>query len=177
MALITRLSRLFHADMNAVLDQIEEPELLLKQAIREMEETLSNNERQIKLLDLEHQKHVRKETEIKQSLTEINQQLKLCFESNKDELARNFIKRKLETSQYLKSLTEKISHSSQTINQLKAQLTEHQSQLNSMRQKADIFKTDNTLNDDVHWNIHSPSVQDEDVDVAFLYEKQKWSQS
>ena len=178
MALITRLSRLFHADMNAVLDQIEEPELLLKQAIREMEETLFNNERQIKLLDLEQQKRVSKETEIKQSLTEIDRQLKLCFESNKDELARSFIKRKLETSQYLKSLTEKIVHSTQAINQLKAQLTEQQSQLNSMRQKADIFNLDSTLNNtDIHWNMHSPSVQDEDVDVAFLYEKQKWSQS
>ena len=164
--------------MNAVLDQIEEPELLLKQAIREMEETLSNNERQIKLLDLEQQQRVSKETEIKQSLAEIERQLKLCFESNKDELARSFIKRKLETNQYLNSFTKKILHSSQTTNQLKAQLTEHQSQLNSMRQKADIFKTDNTINNtDIHWNIHSPSVQDEDVDVAFLYEKQKWSQS
>ena len=37
MALINRLSRLFKADFHAVLDQIEEPELLLKQAIREME--------------------------------------------------------------------------------------------------------------------------------------------
>ena len=47
-----------------------------------------------------------------------------------------------------------------------------------MKQKADIFKHDSTINNnDDHWNIHSPSVQDEDVEVAFLHEKQKWSQS
>jgi phage shock protein A len=33
MALINRISRLFKADFHAVLDQIEEPEGLLKQAI------------------------------------------------------------------------------------------------------------------------------------------------
>jgi phage shock protein A len=45
MALITRLSRLFQADMHAVLDKIEEPELLLRQAIREMEEFIATDER------------------------------------------------------------------------------------------------------------------------------------
>ena len=36
MALINRISRLFQADFHAVLDQIEEPEQILKQAIRDM---------------------------------------------------------------------------------------------------------------------------------------------
>ena len=43
MALITRISRLFQADFHAVLDRIEEPEQLLKQAIREMEDSLELN--------------------------------------------------------------------------------------------------------------------------------------
>ncbi|MBL1320103.1 MAG: PspA/IM30 family protein [Methylophaga sp.] len=176
MALITRLSRLFHADMNAVLDQIEEPELLLKQAIREMEETLSNNERQIKLLDLEQQKLLGQENELKQSLTDLDKQLKLCFESDKDNLARSLVKRKLETTQYLKSVSTKISHSTETATHLKVQLKEQQSQLSSMKQKADIFKQDNTANN-ANWTVHSPAIQDEDIDIAFLDEKQKWSQS
>jgi len=33
MALITRVSRLFRADVNAVLDHLEEPALLLHQAV------------------------------------------------------------------------------------------------------------------------------------------------
>ncbi len=35
MALITRLARLFQADVHAVLDRIEEPLVLLQQAVRE----------------------------------------------------------------------------------------------------------------------------------------------
>ena len=40
MALINRVTRLFKADIHAVLDQIEEPEQLLRQAVRDMEEEL-----------------------------------------------------------------------------------------------------------------------------------------
>ena len=178
MALISRLSRLFHADMNAVLDQIEEPELLLKQAIREMEETLSNNERQLKLFDLEQQKLLGKEKESKQTLLGYDKQLFTCFESNKDDLARNLIKRKLETSLYLKSLTSQIINIVENSHQLSSQLKEQHSQLNNMKQKADIFKQDNSAsNGNTDWNNPSFSIQDEDIEVAFLYEKQKWSQS
>jgi len=178
MALITRLSRLFHADMNAVLDQIEEPDLLLKQAIREMEETLSHNERKIKLLDLEQKKLISKQAEIIQSLTDLDQKLTVCFESDKDDLARVLIKRKLETTQFLKSVTTNIANSVENVEQLKNQLKEHQSQLSSMKQKAEIFNQDSAASDNNgNWDQHSFSIQDEDVEVAFLHEKQKWSQS
>ena len=53
MVLITRLARLFRADVHAVLDRIEEPLLLLQQAVREMEADLADNEKQLKLLHFE----------------------------------------------------------------------------------------------------------------------------
>lgn len=178
MALITRLSRLFHADVNAVLDQLEEPELLLKQAIREMEETLNHDERQIKLLTLEHQQHQQKEQELKQTLADLAPQIALCFKSGKDDLAKVLIRRKLEIQQYVTTLTGKSSRAKDTITQLKSQLQEHQSQLSSMKQKAEIFgqtDADNAANSS--WNSHRFSIQDEDIEVAFLHEQQKWSES
>ena len=42
MALIRRVSRLFAADMHAVLDQIEEPDVVLRQAIRWCGTSFSN---------------------------------------------------------------------------------------------------------------------------------------
>jgi len=178
MALITRLSRLFHADVNAVLDQLEEPELLLKQAIREMEESLNHDERQIKLLTLEQQQHHQKEQELTQTLADLEQQIALCFKSGKDELAKVLIRRKLEVEQYHAALVRKLSQAEEALSQLKSQLQEHHSQLNSMKQKAEIFgqtDADNAANSS--WNSHRFSVQDEDVEVAFLHEQQKWSES
>jgi len=43
MALVTRLTRLFQADFHAVLDRIEEPDLQLKQAVREMQFALDQD--------------------------------------------------------------------------------------------------------------------------------------
>jgi hypothetical protein len=53
MALITRVSRLFRADVNAVLDRMEEPEILLRQAVREMEEEVDREAQRARLIELE----------------------------------------------------------------------------------------------------------------------------
>lgn len=178
MSLITRITRLFHADMNAVLDQIEEPELLLKQALREMEWLITQDEKQLKLLDLEQQQMMRKQDELKQSLTEMEQQLVICFQSDKDGLAHSLIKRKLEVQHYLKLLANKLSLSVENSQQLSEQFKQHQSQLLSMRQKAEIFDRDNTRSQTTsQWNAPTFVVSAEDVEVTFLHEKQKWSQS
>ena len=50
MALIKRVARLFHSDMHAVLDRLEDPESLMKHSIREMEEDLRRDTLQAKYL-------------------------------------------------------------------------------------------------------------------------------
>lgn len=176
MALITRLSRLFQADMNAVLDKIEEPELLLKQAIREMEESIASDDRQRRLLAYEQQQLEGKHNELTQSLTDLDEKLTLCFKSNKDDLARSLLKRKLETQQTMKLITEKITGSKEKVAHLTRRLTEHQTQLADMNQKAEIFMTGERVNSR-NWENPLTAIRDEDVEIAFLHEKQKWSES
>jgi phage shock protein A len=71
MALINRVSRLFTADLHAVLDRIEEPDALLRQAIREMEEDLANTEQRIGWLEHERDQLAGRQTEIEQSLADV----------------------------------------------------------------------------------------------------------
>jgi phage shock protein A len=166
MALITRLSRLFHADINAVLDQIEEPELLLKQAIREMAE------------NLEQQQNNKQQQEITQTVSGLDQQISLCFDNNQETLTKKLIRRKLESQYCLSQLTKNGLSLEQRCTELKVLLEQDQDQLNSMQQKAAIFHSHATNSTaDSTPNMHSFSVHEEDVDVAFLDEKQKWSQS
>lgn len=178
MALINRISRLFHADMNAVLDQIEEPEILLRQAIREMQENLGKQQSQIKLAEYEQQQLTKKEHEIKQFLNELEEQLQLCFKSNKDDLAHSLVKRKLETKQSLKAVSAKIVNSTENTSQLTAIFKEQQKQLSNMQQKADILSPDKTSGT-THfgWSLNTLDISDEDIEIAFLQEKQNWSQS
>ena len=104
MALINRVSRLFKADFHAVLDHIEEPEQLLKQAIRDMEDDLASTEQRINLCAHEQEALSIRKSELENALAEIDEELDLCFESEKDDLARNLIRKKLEAARLLKRL-------------------------------------------------------------------------
>ena len=84
------------------------------------------------------------------------------------------IKRKLETQQSQSLLTEKLTALVEKISRLNQQLTENQAQLASMQQKADAFLDKDNV-DLVPWRNPQFAVREEDVEVAFLSEKQKWS--
>ena len=73
MALINRISRLFKADFHAVLDQIEEPEQLLKQAIREMEDDLVETEQRIRVCTHDQEALATRNSEIDSNLSEIDE--------------------------------------------------------------------------------------------------------
>jgi phage shock protein A len=161
--------------MNAVLDKIEEPELLLKQAILDMEESITVGDRQLRFWENEQQQLISKHDALTQSLTELGDKLALCFKSEKDDLARSLLRQKLETQQSLKSLTAKMSALKEKASSLSMQLTEHKTQLAGMKQKAEIFLDESRVNPSA-WETSSATVRDEDIEIAFLAEKQKWSE-
>lgn len=173
MALITRLARLFQADVHAILDKIEEPSLLLHQSIRDMEESIANDEKQLRSWEYEIPQLIQKHDQLEQTLTDLDDKCALCFQSNKDDLARSFIKRKLETQQAKHALAEQIRKLKDRSSRLADQLNEHQAQLTAMKLKAEgILKPGNSG----YWENPSVDIRDEDVEVAFLFEKQKWSE-
>ena len=71
MALITRVSRLLRADLHAVLDRVEEPEVLLRQAVREMDAALGEDRRRTKLMEHEQTQLVARERDAVRSLERI----------------------------------------------------------------------------------------------------------
>ncbi len=174
MALITRVSRLFRADMHAVLDRIEEPDVLLRQAVREMEEDLASDEQRIRLLSHEYGQLSARQDDLVQSLADIEQELDVCFDSGKGDLARTLIRRKLEAQRFLRFLARKRAALEETLSGLMARLAENRTRLESMRQKAELLATENSVehSGDI-WGEPDMQVRDEDVEVAFLREQQK----
>jgi phage shock protein A len=174
MALITRVSRLFQADFHAVLDRIEEPEVLLRQAVREMEEELARDEQRSKVLQHEQGQLTARETEFEQSLHDIEEELDVCFESGNDDLARAWIRRKLEAQRFCKGLSRKRGTLQETLTELNTRLQENQARLESMRQKAELLAAESIRTRPAdNWTIPDISVRDEDVEVAFLREQQQ----
>jgi phage shock protein A len=179
MALITRLNKLFQADMHAVLDKIEEPEALLKQAIRDMEVAADLEEKQLRLCEVEQELLGKKAQQLSETLAELDGKLALCFQADKDELARSVVKRKLECQQAFTHATDTATALAEKAKHLAKQLGEHQAQLAEMKQKAEVFAREpgNTANAGCATWDNPAAVREEDIDVAFLCEKQKWSAS
>ena len=173
MALITRISRLFRADFNAVLDRIEEPDVLLKQALREMEEDVHSDEQQLKLLLNDYSQSELKIKEIKGNIEQVNQELDICFESNETELARSQVKRKLEMQRYEKHLKSKLTSLEKRKGELENRISENKERLTSMQQKLDLLINDEPLKqgDEVFSNVNVTINKDE-IEMAFLKEKQ-----
>jgi phage shock protein A len=181
MALINRVARLFRADFHAVLDQIEEPELLLRQAIRDMEGELSAADERLAALDREQSKLCARARDVESSLVDVDQQLDLSFRSGKDDLARGFVRRKLEAERLLKRLRGKIEESNDVLAEQRRQAEQNRLVLDSMRQKADLFiagpARDHVDGDDTDWLTRDLRVGDDDVEIAFLQEKEARSVS
>lgn len=178
MALITRISRLFQADFHAVLDSIEEPELMLRQAIRDMEDDLAARERHIQLATSEQQQLRSRKDELTRSLEALDDELDLCFRSQKPDLARKLVRRKLETQRLAKHLAGRVSALERQLAGQRATVDEHRMTLDGLRQKSEILSRHAEPvdgNSDAFGREFA--ITDDEVEVAFLREQGKRSAS
>ena len=178
MALINRMTRLFKADIHSVLDRIEEPESQLKQAVREMQEDVIQLEQKIKLLKHEKSLLTRKQTDLSDSLQQINEELDICFASEKEELARGLVQKKLETERCQKHLAVKTEGLAKSVSELDNLLKENRLRLNAMRQKLEFIteKEKKSVSEDGQPGYEQLAdfvIRDEEIEVAFLKEKQR----
>lgn len=177
MALINRVSQLFKADLNAVLDHIEEPEQLLKQAVRDMEDELAISERRIKGCAQEQEALQARKRDIRSSADELDEQLDLCFESGKDDLARGIVRRKLEAARLVKRLDARLEANERFLEKERRLLDENRATLEGLRQKAELFVSRAPADDggagfeDSSRLARELCVSDDEVEIAFLREK------
>jgi len=171
MALINRMSRLFTADLHAVLDRIEEPDVLLKHAIREMEEELARNEQRVRALEHERGTLADRRRKVRAVLGELAEQLDVCFDNRNDELARKVVKRRLETERLELHAAQRDAALDQELAARRAAVAEQREQLDVMRQKAELLTGAPSGGDE--WSNTEFAVGDADVEVAFLRELKK----
>lgn len=184
MVLVNRIARLFKADFHAVLDQLEEPEQLLRQAIRDMEEELGNAEQRISAFTHQQDNLSARIGELEAALTDLDTQLDLCFRTGKDELAKKTIRRKLEAERLLKRFEANRSANDKTLAEQRALFEDNSTVLEGLRQKAELFARRSPVQagpdknaDDMAWLTRQMSVSDEDVEIAWLREKDSRSAS
>ena len=183
MTIVNRISQLFKADFHAVLDHIEEPELLLRQAIRDMEAELARQEQQIRSDGREQAELMLRKNQLTAKLHEFEEELDLCFRSGKDELAKGLIRRKLETQRLILQMGSRQDLLGQATLRRQALFTENRNTLDGLRQKADLFvlhaasRRNPDESDHAYGLNKNPVVSDDEVEVAFLREQEARSAS
>ncbi len=173
MALITRLTRLFQADFHAVLDSIEEPDIQLKQAIREMEFELQQEQQALALLEHESEQLTKLIIDLENKLGCFDEELDICFNAKKENLARDLIRRKLETETAKADASRQSDQINTNIEKCQKLFVEHQQQLDNMKQKLGLLVTEKQASASTHYAVpNGINIRNEDIEIAFLREKQ-----
>ena len=171
MALVTRLSRLFQADFHAVLDRIEEPDIQLKQAVREMQLALDQDEQRLSLLQHETEQLNKAGIGATKALQTFDEELDICLAAEKEDLARDLIRRKLASEKQLLSIKQQSETIEAQMKRLDKQINEQRQQLTSMKQKLELLVDDE--NRCVGEFNPADNIRDEEVEIALLREKQR----
>jgi len=176
MALVTRISRLFQADFHAVLDRIEEPDLQLRQAEREMQLALDQDRQRLQLLQHEAGQLEKLVASYESDLHSFDEELDICLAAEKDDLARDLVRRKLATGKPVQANREQVASVAEQCQALTRQIEEQSQQLASMQQKLELLAS---TSDKSYFGDYATgeSVRNEEVEIALLREKQRRTES
>ena len=178
MAILTRIFRLFKADIHGVMDHIEDQGLLLKQHLRDMEESLVQKEARLKQMCLARdQARQAYEKGMKES-NNLEQDLEVAIRKDRDDIARMLIK-KLKPLAHIQS--DRCSHIEQLnheTKQLKENIELQRLQYEQLRQQAiNFFHRTANQNQDHRWpamqadfGVHDFS--DEEIELELLQRKE-----
>ncbi len=176
MALITRLTRLFEADFHAVLDRIEEPELQLRQAVREMQFALDQGRQRSKLLQHEASQLDKAAAESSAAIDALDQELDICLGAKKDDLARDLVRRKLALDRHLQAIRRQAEAIEVQRRDLDDEIDEQAQQLSAMQQKLELLASESSATGNNAFTAPD-TIRNEEIEIALLREKQRRAQS
>ncbi|MFZ5602452.1 MAG: PspA/IM30 family protein [Pseudomonadota bacterium] len=172
MTVLTRLSRLFRADLHALLDRMEAPDVLLQQAIRDMEGEIQLQQQEQKKRALEQQQLQRRCSDLQERLQQQETELDLCLDAGNDALTRALLRRRLEQEQTLRLLQQRLQTLTEKMRCADTELQQQQRELKALREQAEVLlQTPSSTRD----AADACAVTEADVELALLKAKSRRS--
>ncbi len=168
MAILTRLGRLFQADVNAALDRLEEPDLVLRQALREMEEQLNEAALKLKAAELEQRDLQDRRNHIESALRQLAGELDLCFSAGNEDLQRLLLRRRIEHERRLVHYAQRKDQLQRSCSERRQQIDEQRRRLEQLRERARMVERSGQP---LEVCEASTVVSDADVELALLRER------
>ena len=133
-----------------------------------MEEALAQTQTELTTLEQQHQQLTQRRQQLKGNITNINDELDICFSADNDALAKVLIKRKLETLELIEALNSKQNLIDSEISDKKSQICEREPILEAMKQKLDAVSENQTSYES---KPHTNTISNTDIEIALLREK------
>ena len=176
MTILTRISRLFKADLHGILDSLEEPEMILKQALRDMQEEIDKATAAISVLSLQQERLQQKQQALSRHIEEWQQHLHVCFRENNETLAKSVIRKKLQAELSLQELSRQLKNIGEEKVLKIAETEERKEKLQVIRDKLALLNEPSEFDKSPSATETNTTVSQDDVELAFLYEKQRHTQ-
>lgn len=137
MQLMKRISRFVSANINSLLDEAEDPEKMVKQLIRDMEESIAEVRRATVRAVARH-KHLEKQIESAAATAAgMEERARLALSRGEDDLARQAVRRRLQAVGTGANLAREAEGAAELAAQLKADLVRLEDQVQAARRKRD----------------------------------------
>ena len=136
MTVMTRIVRLWKADFNGLMDELEDKSLLVKQHIREMEEELEKKKQILEEMELEKEQFLQEHNNCCLELKDLEKDLKVAILKEKDDIARMLIKKITIISRQRKDLEQLRLVLEQKTQKFLEKMKEQQAQYNRLKLKA-----------------------------------------
>ncbi len=178
MSIMTRLIRLFKADIHSIIDHLEDKRLLLKQYFRDMEDALEQKEVRLKRLKASRNKIKHEEEKYIHEIGNLEQELMTAIHKDEDNIARLLIKKLKSLTSHREELRNYLEILEYRISQLENCIAEQQLRYKQLRLRAEEY-----LRGEIHekWtkipfpmlpfnSIQEPS--EEEVELELLQRKE-----
>jgi phage shock protein A len=139
MAILTRIFQQFKADIHGVMDQIEDQGLLLKQHLRDMEDSLAQKETQLKRIENARDQAQQEFQKGKKETDSLESDLEVAIKKDRDDIARMLIKKLKPLSRIQTERYNHIDLLNHEIAQFKENIEQQRLQYETLKQKATAY--------------------------------------
>ncbi|MEM6576503.1 MAG: PspA/IM30 family protein [Pseudomonadota bacterium] len=171
MPLLNRLSHLFAADFHALLDRIEDPEALLKQAIRDMEQSLTEQQQRLQRRDEQRRAHELDSERVQARLDDLRQHIDHAFSADDESLVRQLVRQRLLCERQHSLRREQAQQSADAEVREREQLAANRAALDTLRQKLAALELTQEPASGLAGD--ADAITEQEVEAAVLAEKQR----
>ncbi len=135
MNVLKRISKLISANVNHLLDEAEDPEVMVKQLIRDMEESIIELRRET-VRAVAREKQLTKQIQVNSdTTTELEKKASFALDKDDEEMARQLLAKKLQSEHTQETLEKELEGARELALRLKSDLSRLEDQVQMARRK------------------------------------------